>query len=377
MADHYSVLGVSNQATEAEIKKAYRSMARKYHPDQNPDDAAAEAKFKEVANAYEVLGDPDRRSRYDRFGDDGLGGQGGAGPGGAGPFGANLGDIFETFFGQGGSPFGGGAARGPSGPPAGEDLETTLQLDLSEAVFGGEKMVTVKTAVSCDPCLATGAEPGSGTTRCTECGGSGQVQRVRQSILGQMVTAAQCPTCRGRGETIDHACTTCSGEGRQIEEVSYTVDVPQGVDSGSTLRLTGRGAVGPRGGAQGDLYVHIAVREHELFTREGNDLIFDKPIGFAQAALGTELEIPTLEEPEVLLVPAGTHSGRKFRLRTKGVPHVNGRGRGDLIVNLIVATPTDLTEEQEELLRKFAELRSESVADPDDGFFSKVKSAFK
>ncbi len=376
MADHYNVLGVSKQATEAEIKKAYRSMARKYHPDQNPGDAEAEAKFKEIANAYEVLGDQERRNKYDRFGDDGLGGQGGPGPG-AGPFGANLGDIFETFFGQGASPFGGGGSRGPSGPPPGEDLETVLRLELSDAVFGGEKMVTVKTATACEPCHATGSEPGTGTTRCNECGGAGQVQRVRQSILGQMVTTAQCPTCSGRGETIDKACSTCDGQGRKVEEVSYTVDVPPGVDSGSTLRLTGRGAVGPRGGSQGDLYVHIDVKAHELFKREGNDLILDQPIGFAQAALGAELQIPTLEDDETLLVPAGTNSGRKFRLRAKGVPHVNGRGRGDLVVNLNVATPTDLNDEQEALLRQFAALRAEAVAPPDDGFFSKVKSAFK
>ncbi len=375
MADHYEVLGVSRQATEAEIKKAYRSQARRYHPDQNPDDAKAEAMFKDVANAYEVLGDPDRRARYDRFGDDGLGGQGGAGPG-AGPFGANLGDIFETFFGQGGGPFGGGG-RGPTGPPKGEDLETVLELDLSDAVFGGEQTVSIRTAVECEPCEASGAEPGSGVSSCAECGGSGQVQRVRQSILGQMVTTGQCPTCAGRGQTIDEPCTTCAGEGRRIDEVSYTVDVPPGVDSGSTLRLTGRGAVGPRGGANGDLYVHIKVREHDLFKRDGNDLIFDKPIGFAQAALGTELEIPTLEENEILVVPPGTHSGRRFRLRAKGVPHVNGRGRGDLVVNLLVATPTDLTDEQEALLRQFADLRSEEVAPPDEGFLSKVKSAFK
>ncbi len=374
MPDHYEVLGVSRQATEAEIKKAYRSQARKYHPDQNPDDAAAEAKFKDVANAYEVLGDTDRRARYDRFGDDGLGGQGGAGPG-AGPFGANLGDIFETFFGAGGNPFGGG--RGPTGPPKGEDLETVLELDLSEAVFGGEQSVAVQTAVECEPCGTSGAEAGSGVTRCGECGGSGQVQRVRQSILGQMVTTAQCPSCGGRGETIDKPCPSCSGEGRRIDQVTYTVDVPSGVDSGSTLRLTGRGAVGPRGGTTGDLYVHIKVRDHELFVRDGNDLIFDRPIGFAQAALGTELEIPTLEEPEILVVPAGTQSGRRFRLRTKGVPHVNGRGRGDMVVNLIVATPNDLTEEQEGLLRQFAELRAEAVAPPEEGFLSKVKSAFK
>ena len=243
MADHYAILGVSQQASDAEIKKAYRQLARQYHPDQNPDDPEAEAQFKQIANAYEVLGDSERRSRYDRFGDDGLGGQGGGS--GAGPFGANLGDIFETFFGGGGSPFGGGGR--PSGPPRGEDLETVLEIDLSEAVFGGEQLVTVRTAVACEPCGTTGAEPGTGTSVCDECGGSGQVQRVRQSILGQMVTATQCPTCSGQGKKIDQPCSVCRGQGRQIEDVDYTVDVPAGVDSGSTLRLTGRGAADPEG----------------------------------------------------------------------------------------------------------------------------------
>lgn len=371
MADHYAVLGVSRQATDAEIKKAYRSLARRYHPDANPDDAEAEARFKEVANAYEVLGDPDRRARYDRFGDDGLGG---SGPG-ANPFGAGLGDLFETFFG-GGNPFGGGGSR-PSGPPPGEDLETVLELDLSDAVFGGEQLISIRTATRCDPCEATGAAPGSGTSTCGDCNGSGQVQRVRQSILGQMVTTSACSTCGGRGETIDEVCTSCKGEGRVIEDVSYTVDVPAGVDSGSTLRLSGRGAVGPRGGAQGDLYVHIQVKPHELFERDGNDLLLRQPIGIAQATLGAELKIETLEEPETLLVPAGTNSGKRFRLRGFGVPSINGRGRGDLLVELVVQTPTDLTEEEEAALRHFAELRAERVAPSDPGFFSKVKSAFK
>ena len=372
MAEHYDILGVSRQATEAEIKKAYRKLAREFHPDANPGDAEAEARFKEIANAYEVLGDPERRARYDRFGDDGLGGSGGQQ---GNPFGAGgLGDIFETFFG-GGNPFGG--PSGPSGPPRGEDLETALNIDLRDAVFGGEQTVNVRTAIACDPCEATGAEPGSGTSRCGECGGSGQVQRVRQSILGQMVSASQCPTCSGRGETIDHVCKVCKGEGRKIETVSYTVDVPAGVDSGSTLRLTGRGAVGPRGGATGDLYVHINVEEDENFLRDGHDLLLRQPIGFAQAALGAELLIETLEEPETLLVPAGTHSGRRFRLRGHGVPMINGRGRGDLLVELVVATPSDLTDEQDALLRQFAELRGEEVAPADPGFFSKVKSAFK
>lgn len=374
MADHYSVLGVSTQATEAEIKKAYRQLARQYHPDANPDDAAAEAKFKEIANAYEVLGDSDRRARYDRFGDDGLGGSGGGAPGGN-PFGAGLGDIFETFFG-GGNPFGGGPS-GPSGPPRGEDLESVLEVDLVDAVFGGEQLIKVRTAISCDPCEATGAEPGSGMSTCQECGGSGQVQRVRQSILGQMVTQSTCGSCGGRGETIDKPCTTCKGEGRKIETVSYTVDVPAGVDSGSTLRLSGRGAVGPRGGAAGDLYVHISVKPSERYVRDGVDLHVQEPIGIAQATLGTELQVETLDDPELIIVPKGTNSGKKFRLKGFGVPQVNGRGRGDLVVELIVETPTKLSHDEESLLRQFAELRGEHVDPADEGFLSRVKSAFK
>ena len=372
MADHYQVLGVSRQASDVEIKKAYRRLAREYHPDANQGDEGAEARFKEIANAYEVLGDPDRRARYDRFGDDGLGGAGAAG---GNPFGAGLGDLFETFFG-GGNPFGGGPSA-PTGPPPGEDLETVLEIDLEDAVFGGEKLISVRTAIPCDPCQATGAAPNSGTSTCSECGGSGQVQRVRQSILGQMVTASTCGSCGGRGETIDDPCDNCKGEGRLIENVSYTVDVPAGVDSGSTLRLSGRGAVGPRGGSQGDLYVHIRVNDHELFDRDGSNLLLRQPIGIAQATLGAELNIPTLEDPETLLVPAGTNSGKRFRLRGFGVPSINGRGRGDLIVELVIETPTDLTEDEEEALRRFAELRAERVAPSDPGFFSKVKSAFR
>lgn len=371
MADHYAVLGVHRQATDAEIKKAYRSLARSHHPDANPNNPEAEARFKDVANAYEVLGDPERRARYDRFGDDGLGGQGGQA---GNPFGAGLGDLFETFFG-GGNPFGGNS--GPTGPPRGEDLETVLEIDLAEAVFGGEQLVTVRTAVACEPCGSTGAQPGTGTSTCSTCAGSGQVQRVRQSILGQMVTTSVCSACAGRGHTIDKACTHCRGEGRQLENVSYTVDVPAGVDSGSTLRLSGRGAVGPRGGGQGDLYVHISVRSHDRFTRDGINLLLTEKIGIAQAALGAEITVPTLDDPETIVVPAGVSSGKRFRLRGLGVPQVSGRARGDLIVEISVETPTKLSAEQEDLLRQFAELRGEAVAAADPGFLSKVKSAFK
>lgn len=373
MSDHYETLGVSPKATEAEIKSAYRRMARQHHPDANPNDPDAEARFKDVANAYEVLGDNDRRVRYDRFGDDGLGGQGGQS---GNPFGANLGDLFDSFFG-GSNPFGGGGQRRSSGPPRGEDLETVLEIDLADAVFGGEQLVSIRTAVACDPCEATGAEAGSGSSACADCGGTGEVQRIRQSILGQIVTTSACSTCGGRGQTIDEPCPSCRGEGRNIETVDYTVDVPPGVDSGSTLRLTDRGAVGPRGGANGDLYVHISVRPHDRFERDGSDLLLRQPIGIAQATLGAELQIETLAEPEIVLVPAGTNSGRQIRLRGLGVPHVNGRGRGDIVVVLVVETPSDLTEDEEVALREFAALRAERVAPADPGFFAKVKSAFK
>jgi molecular chaperone DnaJ len=282
VADLYETLGVSRNATDDDIKRAYRRLARELHPDTNPG-ADTEERFKEVARAYEVLRDPERRRRYDMVGDTGDGAAAGGAQFGEG-FGG-LGDIFETFF--GGNPFGG--RRGPSGPPPGPDLETVLDLSFEDAVFGVAKDVTVRAPVVCSTCSGSGARPGTTPVRCDTCGGTGQVQRVRQSILGQMVTSGPCPSCGGLGERIASPCQDCRGEGRRTEERTYTVDVVAGVDDGTTLRLRGRGGAGPRGGPPGDLYVHLRVRPHPRFQRQGYDLVESLPIAMTQAALGTHL----------------------------------------------------------------------------------------
>jgi molecular chaperone DnaJ len=369
-SDYYDLLGVTRDASEADIKRAYRQLARKYHPDANPDDPQAEARFKEIARAYETLCDPQRRANYDRFGSDspGVGGDPFGGGGG-------LGDIFEAFFGGG---FGnGGGRQQQSGPPRGSDLEVVAELDFEAAVFGGEAPVTVTTLVACDTCEATGAAPGTHPVTCDACGGSGQTRRVRQSILGQMVTASVCQRCSGLGEVIASPCGDCAGQGRTRQQRTYTVEVPAGVDDGATLRLSGRGAIGPRGGAPGDLYVHLRVKAHERFLRDGDDLVHELHLPVTQASLGAELTMPTLDGDEVVTIPAGTLTGRVMRLRGKGVPRLHGRGRGDLRLHVVVDTPTELSEEEEGLLRRLAELRGEVVAPPEGGFMSRIKSAFR
>ncbi len=374
MADFYELLQVSRDASADEIKKAYRRRARALHPDANPGDAAAEQEFKEVARAYETLQDPERRARYDRFGDTGNG-NGGGGAGDPFGFGGGVGDIFDAFFGDQ-SPFGGGR-RGPSGPPRGPDLETTADLDFTEAVFGAKHKVEVRTAVACDTCDATGAKVGSGPATCTQCGGAGQVRQVRQSLLGQMVTTGACPRCSGAGVVIEDPCDDCSGDGRRLEDKTYTVDIPPGVDAGSTLRLQGRGAVGPRGGAAGDLYVNFRVRPHDRFTREGVDLHADLHVPVTQAMLGADLEFETLDGLESITLPPATPTGHTFRFRGKGVPIVNRSGRGDLHVHVVIDLPHDLDEEQEQLVRRLAELRDEPVGTEARGFFSKLRTAFQ
>ena len=371
MADYYELLGVTRGSTAEEIKKAYRRRARELHPDTNPD-PEAEAKFKEVARAYEVLRDPDTRRRYDAYGEAGVSAGGGGSPFETGAFT----DIFDAFFGGGAGPFGGRATR-TSGPSRGPDLEAVAQITFEEAVFGCQTDVAVRTAVPCETCEATGAQPGSSPQVCGECGGSGQVRRMRQSILGQVVTAGPCGACGGQGEVIPDPCPDCGGDGRQVVEKHYNVDVPAGVDTGSTLRLTGRGAVGARGGGAGDLYVHLEVLAHDRFERVGNDLVHELSLTFSQAALGTHLEFETLDGSEDLVIPRGTQPGRVFRLRNRGVPRVDGRGRGDLLVKVSVEVPDDLTPDQEELLRRFAAERGESVAPAEEGFFAKIRSAFK
>ena len=374
MADFYKLLGVSPNANADDIKKAYRKKARELHPDARPDDPAAEAQFKEVARAYETLSDPDTRARYDRFGEAGVSGAGGSGDGFAG---GGLGDLFDAFFsGGGGSPFGGGGRGGPAGPPRGQDLEVVADLSFEQAVFGATVPVTLRTAVPCTECSGTGAGSGTQPVTCSECNGRGQVQRVRQSLLGQMVTSSACQRCSGTGQVIVTPCVVCSGDGRVVTDKTYQVDVPAGVDTGSTLRLTGRGAAGPRGGGAGDLYVHIRVAKHLTYRREDINLVTDTPISIAQATLGTRFTLATLDGDEELEIPAGTQPGREFVLRGRGVPRLQGRGRGDLIVRVQVQVPTKLTDDEAEILRLFAKSRGEDVEPHEKGIFSRIKSAF-
>lgn len=375
MADFYELLGVSRGASPDEIKKAYRKRARELHPDANPGDAKAEEQFKSLARAYEVLSDPDQRARYDRFGEAGI--SGAAGGQAAGDFfGGGLGDLFDAFFGGnggGGAGFGGG--RGPAGPMRGQDLEVVADLAFEQAVFGATLPVTVRTAVPCTDCGGTGAGSNTKPVTCVDCNGTGQVRTVRQGII-QMVSTRPCPRCHGHGQVIVTPCPTCSSDGRVVTDKTYQVDVPAGVDNGSTLRLTGRGAVGPRGGPAGDLYVHLRVAAHERFQRDGNDLVAVVPVGIAQASLGTSFTLPTLDGDEELVIPPGTQPGRQFVLRGRGVPQVQGRGRGDLRVVVTVEIPTKLSATESELLRRYAEERGEDVSPPDKGLFSRIKSAF-
>lgn len=372
MADYYELLGVPRTASAEELKKAYRKLARELHPDANPGDAAAEDRFKQVARAYEVLSDPEQRARYDRYGEQGVGGAGQSGDFFAGG-GGGLGDLFDAFFG-GGGPFGG--ARGPAGPPRGQDLEVVADVSFEQAVFGATVPVTVRTALRCDDCGGTGAGEGTKPVTCSECNGRGQVQRVRQSMLGQMVTSSACQRCGGMGHVIATPCPTCRADGRVITEKTYQVDVPAGVDTGSTLRLTGRGAVGPRGGGTGDLYVHLRVAEHERYHREGDDLVTVLPVSIAQASLGAKFDLATLDGDEVVVVPPGTQPGREFVLRQRGVPRLHGRGRGDLRVRIDVQVPTRLTDAEADLLRRFAESRGEEVH-TEQGLLARIKSAFQ
>jgi molecular chaperone DnaJ len=381
--DYYELLGVSRQANEDEIKRAYLRLARELHPDANPGDTAAEERFKQVNLAYETLRDPERRRQYDMFGPAGVRGTGAAGTGG-GPgdpfagFGGGIGDIFDAFFGAGGGAgMGGNSRMARTGPRRGEDAEATVTLEFADAVFGVQHELTVRLPQTCSTCSGTGARPGTTPITCSVCHGAGEVRRVRQSILGQMVTATPCPRCGGNGEEIPSPCLDCRGEGRRREERSFVVDVPAGVDHGSTLRLPGRGAGGRKGGASGDLYVHVRVRDHATLSRRAADLLAVVHVGMAQAALGAGVPFETLDGVEQLTIPAGTQTGREIRLRGRGVPHLQGRGRGDLILTVMVDTPTDLSHEQEELIRRLAEARGEEVTPPESGFMSKLRSAFK
>lgn len=366
----YEVLGVARDASADEIKKSYRRLAREHHPDANPDDTEAETRFKELALAYETLSDPDRRRHYDRFGS-----APGAGGGGGDPFaGGGLGDIFEAFFG-GASPFGGGGTR-TTGPPRGVDLEAVVDITFEEMVFGCAAEVAVRTAVTCETCTGTGAEAGTEPTTCLNCAGSGQVRQVRQSFLGQMVTQSLCPRCQGSGQVIASPCADCGGEGRQVVDRSYTVEIPAGLEPDNVLRLVGRGAVGPRGGPSGDLYVRVRVKPHAHFQRQGLDLHHELHIPMTQAALGAVFSYETLDGAEELTVAPGTQTGSILRIKGKGVPSGRGNRRGDVLVHVFVDVPDAKSEEEQELLRQLAALRGEEVTPPPEGFLGRIRSAF-
>ena len=339
--DYYEVLGVDKNANEADIKKAYRRVAMKYHPDRNPDDPQADAKFKEASEAYEILATQEKRAAYDQYGHAGVDPSMGGGGGGFG--GGSFSDIFGDVFGD---IFGGGGNRG--GPQRGSDLRYTLDISLEDAVKGTTVEIRVPSLSSCDLCGGSGAKKGSQPTTCGTCGGAGQV-RMQQGFFQVQQT---CPNCRGRGKTISNPCSACRGQGRVEKSKTLSVKVPPGVDTGDRIRLSGEGEAGPESGPAGDLFVQMSVKEHTLFERDGKHLYCEVPISFADAALGGELEVPTLDGRVKLKIPAETQTGKLFRLRGKGVKPVRGGGTGDLLCRSVVETPVNLTKRQREILEE-------------------------
>ena len=363
--DYYEVLGVSRGVSEQELKKAYRRVAMKHHPDRNPGDKESEDKFKEASEAYEVLADPQKRAAYDQFGHAGVEGAGGMGGGGFGSFSDIFGDVFGDIFG------GGGGRRG--GPMRGADLRYTLELDLEDAVKGTTVKIKVPTLVSCNTCSGSGAKPGTSPTTCSTCGGHGQV-RMQQGFFSVQQT---CPTCRGKGKAISDPCRDCHGQGRVEETKTLSVKVPPGVDTGDRIRLAGEGEAGADGGPAGDLYVQVAVKEHEFFQRDGRNLYCEVPISIFDACLGGELEVPTLDGRVKLKVPAETQTGKLFRLRGKGVTPVRGGPAGDLLCRVVLETPVNLSKKQKELLEELKDtMKGQKNSPRQDTWFEGMKSFF-
>jgi molecular chaperone DnaJ len=373
--DYYDVLGVPRGASADEVKKAYRKLARELHPDVNkaPD---AEERFKTINEAYSVLGDPERRAKYDQYGHSAFdnAGQGGFGDfGGFGGFGGfdDLGDIFSEFFG------GGFGARQTNRPQRGADLRYDMTIEFEEAAFGTEKEISIPRTEICSHCHGNQAEPGTPITTCPECNGSGQVRYVQQTPLGQFASTRICSRCSGEGKTFETPCKVCHGSGTQRKMSKITVSIPAGIDDGQSLRLGGRGESGLRGGPPGDLLVLVRVKPHEYFRREGRNVVCEAPISFVQASLGDEIQVPTLEGNVSVRIPEGTQSGKTFRLRNKGIKDVRGSGRGDQLVKIKVLTPEKLTARQKELLREFAKEGGGELPEESKGFFERMKDALR
>ena len=371
--DYYEVLGIQKGASEEEIKKAYKKLARKYHPDMNPGDKEAEEKFKEVNEANEVLSDPEKKARYDQFGFAGVDPNYGAGAGGAGGFGGgfdfgDLGDIFGSFFGGG---FGGGRRRNPNAPQRGESIRASVSVSFTEAAFGCEKSVTLERSETCGTCKGNGCAPGTTPEICPDCHGTGTVQVRRQTPMGVFASNGPCRKCGGTGRLIHQPCPDCRGSGAVRKRKTIKVNIPAGIDHGQTISLRGQGNAGKNGGPAGDLLITVMVQPHELFRRDGVDVFCEAPITFSQAVLGAELEIPTIDGKVKYSIPEGTQTGTVFRLKGKGIPVLNGRGRGDQYVTVTIETPRNLNKEQKEALRKFSETVGENNYEKRKSFFKK------
>ncbi len=375
--DYYEVLGIQKGASDDEIKKAYRKMAKKYHPDLNPGDKEAEAKFKEVNEAYEVLSDAEKKARYDQYGhagvDPNFSASGGGGFGGFSGFGDfDLGDIFGSFFGGGA----GGAAQ-RNAPRRGETLEVLLNLSFEEAAFGCSKDIDVARVEVCPDCSSSGAEKGTHPEPCSVCHGTGQVRRTQRTPLGMFTSTIACDACRGRGKIVRSPCATCKGSGYVRRSRRITVKVPAGINDGQTISLRGEGSHGINGGPAGDLHVIVRLRPHPIFERDGFDVICDVPITFVQAALGAEIDVPTLDGKVKYTIPAGTQFGDSFRLNNKGIQRLTGRGRGDEIFRVIIETPTSLNEAQKKILREFDSGTDDHNYSQKRNFFDKMRNLFK
>ncbi len=380
--DYYEVLGVDKSASGEEIKRAFRKLAKKYHPDMNSGDKDAESKFKEVNEAYEVLGDKDKKAKYDQFGHAAFDPNSFTG-GGFGDFGGftggfgSMGDIFETFFGEGGFGFSTSSRRARNtGPQRGNDLRYDMEINFEEAAFGAKKDIRINRNEACQTCNGTGAAPGSGVETCKKCGGTGEIRNIQNSVFGRIVNVSACDACHGEGTVIKNPCTTCGGKGVLRKSRKITVEIPAGVDSGSILTLRGEGEPGLRGGSGGDLFIYIRVRPHKIFKRDGIDLHCEAPISFIAAALGGVIRVPTLEGDASYNIDAGTETGTTFKIKGKGIKSLKGRYKGDLYFTVKIQVPKKLNEKQREALKYYADTMGESYNESDKSFFGKVKDAF-